>query len=133
MKLQRTQNGPGTQHHIAVDFKPATTFTKTVNAPEGTYASHLPFEFGFRNYTVECLAEFNEFKQTLTAELAEKYAELLDLQGVRYAVNEADALAAFTPFPSLFLPVLAEEKVQAASQWNARQRAIRSRSLEMAA
>ena len=130
MKNQLTQNVTETKHQIAVHF-PQTNDRFNVDIVETS--SHLLSDFGFRKYTIECLEKFNSFKETLTSELANKYSELLDLQGVRHAVSEADALAAFTAFPSLFLPVLAEEKVQAAAQWNARQRDIRARSYAMAA
>jgi hypothetical protein len=43
-------------------------------------------------------------------------------------VNEADAIAASLPFPSLIFPTLAEEKVLEASRWHAKQRIIETRS-----
>ncbi len=52
---------------------------------------------------------------------------------LRQAINEADALAATTPFPSLFLPALAEEKVQLAYAWKSRQRAIHEQTWALAA
>ncbi len=50
-------------------------------------------------------------------------------QLLRTAVNEAEALAWQTPYPHLFFPALAEEKVAAAQQWAARQRSIREQTL----
>jgi hypothetical protein len=41
------------------------------------------------------------------------------------AVNEAYALVSRTPVPLLLLPVLAEEKVQNAAAWTARQQSMR--------
>jgi len=39
-------------------------------------------------------------------------------------VNEADALAADTAFPTLFLPTLAEEKARAVIRWQGKQRLL---------
>ncbi len=47
---------------------------------------------------------------------------------IHRAVNEAEALALQTPFPTLVLPVLAEERVSAMSQWHSRQQEIFARS-----
>jgi hypothetical protein len=47
---------------------------------------------------------------------------------VHRAVHEAEALALQTPFPTLVLPVLAEERVAAMSQWHSRQQEIFARS-----
>jgi hypothetical protein len=44
---------------------------------------------------------------------------------VHQAVNEAYALVSLTPEPLLLLPVLAEEKVQNAAAWTARQQSMR--------
>jgi hypothetical protein len=55
------------------------------------------------------------------------------VQLLQKAVNEAAALAANTPFPSLFLPVLAEEKANLLSQWERKQRAIHELTLLQAA
>jgi len=48
-------------------------------------------------------------------------------------VNEPAALAAITPFPALFLPVLAEEKAHQIFRWEEKQRMIQERSLLEAA
>ena len=50
---------------------------------------------------------------------------------LRRALNEAAALAWLTPFPLLVLPVLAEEKAQAALAQARRQRRILERSRAM--
>jgi hypothetical protein len=44
------------------------------------------------------------------------------------ALTEAEALAWQTPYPHLFFPVLAEEKVRAARRWVARQELVRRAS-----
>jgi len=43
---------------------------------------------------------------------------------IQQAVNEAEALAWSTPYPLLFLPELAQEKIRSARQWNRRQQEI---------
>lgn len=48
---------------------------------------------------------------------------------IRHAVREAEALAWLTPFPHLFLPMLAEEKLQSAHAWRERQQQIMARGL----
>jgi hypothetical protein len=47
---------------------------------------------------------------------------------IHRALTEAEALALQTPFPILVLPALAEERVQAMSQWHRRQQDILARS-----
>jgi hypothetical protein len=46
------------------------------------------------------------------------------------ALNEAEALACETGVPELVLLTLAEEKVQTARHWFARQQALKTRSFE---
>lgn len=72
-------------------------------------------------------------KARLTAQLAAEAAGALSAHTVRLAVNEADSLAATTPFPMLFLPALAEEKVRNALAWRTRQQAIHEHTLAFAA
>lgn len=43
----------------------------------------------------------------------------------RLALNEASALAWQTGYPRLLFPDLAAEKIQAAAEWNARQKRLR--------
>ncbi|MEI9865168.1 MAG: hypothetical protein WDN00_11590 [Limisphaerales bacterium] len=45
----------------------------------------------------------------------------------KQAVNEAEALAWQTPYPHLFFPSLAVEKVQAVVAWQTRQQSLRQR------
>ena len=78
------------------------------------------------------LARLADLKVRVTADLASEFVGLLDRDALRRAVNEADALAATTPFPVLFLPALAEEKAHGALHWHARQREILGRSLALA-
>lgn len=80
-----------------------------------------------------CLNKLNELKERLSAQLAAEYEGAINQALLRQAINEADSLAATTPFPSLFLPALAEEKVQLAYVWNNRQAAIREQTWALAA
>jgi len=49
------------------------------------------------------------------------------------ALREAEALAGLTPFPELFLPALAEEKVCRLRDWWQRQQRIRSQEISFSA
>lgn len=99
-------------------------------SPEAPYVAHS----GFRRFSAACHRKLQELKERLTERLAAEYAGLLSRRELRLVVNEADSLAATTPFPALFLPALAEEKVQVATAWHARQRLVlQGRSLALAA
>ncbi len=54
-------------------------------------------------------------------------------QMVRFALNEAEALAWQTPYPYLLFPVLAREKAESARQWVERQRRVRDATMAFAA
>jgi hypothetical protein len=77
--------------------------------------------------TEACRTAARKLKQ-LKEQLAEKLAA--EIQGgipqklVQQAMNEAEALAWSTRYPLLFLPVLAEEKIQSVRQWTSRQQQI---------
>lgn len=90
-------------------------------------------EFGFRRFSAECSEKLVKIKEQVAAELASEFARVLSPQLIRLAVNEADSLAATTPFPALLLPALAEEKVRNASAWAARQQKIHDQTLALAA
>jgi len=83
-----------------------------------------PTTSGIRPFSAACLAKFQELKEVVTGNLAAEYGALLPARQLQQVVNEADALAAFTPFPALFLPTLAEEKVLAAAAWNRKQQSL---------
>jgi len=72
-------------------------------------------------------AKFNEPTDRLMQKLVADVQGLLPEYMVKQAVTEAEALACSTPFPLLFLPVLAEEKVQTARQWARHQSEILER------
>ena len=88
---------------------------------------------GLSRFSTACLNKLNELKERLSAQLAAEYGGSVNHALLRQAINEADSLAATTPFPSLFLPALAEEKVQIAYTWNSRQRAIREQTWALTA
>ena len=83
-----------------------------------------PATSGLRPFSAACLAKLQELKEVVTGNLAAEYGALVNHRQLQQVVNEADALAAFTPFPTLFLPTLAEEKVLAAAAWNKKQQAL---------
>ena len=86
---------------------------------------HLSTETLDRNHSrpVRSSARAKDLKLALVRRLSTEYPEVA-LRMVCQSVNEADALAALTPVPLLVLPTLAEEKVQEAAAWSARQRAV---------
>lgn len=65
-----------------------------------------------------------KLKSALVKKFSAEYAGVAT-RLVYQAVNEAYALVSLTPAPLLLLPVLAEEKVQSAAAWSARQRSLR--------
>jgi hypothetical protein len=90
--------------------------------------------FGWQNAPAPARVseKFENLQEKLANELALRYATVRP-QFVRQVVNEAAALAASAGFADLFLPVLAEEKVNFASNWQTRQRLIQERPLLLAA
>jgi hypothetical protein len=91
------------------------------------------FRLGVRRFTAACSQFLQELKERLTAELTREFAGLLDSKTIRRVVEEANSLAVATPFPALFLPTLAEEKVRVASLGETRRQASRSRPLTISA
>jgi hypothetical protein len=96
---------------------------KTVLAPESPLGTRLGT---LRRFSNVCIDKLSRLKEALTSEMLVQFAGLLRPERIRQAVNEADALAAHTPFPALFLPALAEEKVLLASRWQTKQRLMNS-------
>jgi hypothetical protein len=80
-----------------------------------------------------CREKLNQLKARIASEMSFRFAGRLSVEAIRRATNEADAIAASLPYPSLLLPTLAEEKVLKASQWEAKQRLIKDRSRLLAA
>ena len=82
-------------------------------------------------FAAECLEKLNDLKEKVVTELSSRFEGMLDEHRLRQVINEADALAATTSFPALLLPTLAEEKVRAAADWQARQQELFERSLTL--
>jgi hypothetical protein len=72
-------------------------------------------------------AKFNRLKGHVMQKLAGEFSKGISGRLLERAVGEAEALAWSTPYPLLFLPVLAEEKVLSARQWAEHQRQILER------
>jgi hypothetical protein len=86
-----------------------------------------------QRFSAACLSELGELKERVRQELVAEFGASLNASLIQQAVQEADSLAATTAFPSLFLPVLAAEKVRSTAAWNSRQAAIRNQTLALAA
>jgi hypothetical protein len=72
-----------------------------------------------------------KLKSALVKKFSAEYASVA-MRLVYQAVNEAYALVSLTPEPLLLLPVLAEEKVQSAAAWTARQHSLLRNGTHMA-
>jgi len=108
------------------------TVTKWESGSAFTLDPKAGFGFGVRRFSAACLKKFRDLRERITGELLAQFGTLRP-ELVRLAVNEAEALAANTPFPALFLPTLAEEKVLNLSRWQTKQQRIQERSFLMAA
>ena len=73
-------------------------------------------------------AQFTQLGAKLRRTLSWQGAAELPQPLIHRAVTEAESLALQTPFPTLVLPVLAEERVIAMSLWHSRQQEIFARS-----
>ena len=69
-------------------------------------------------------AKFSQLKDRLIQRLTGEVNSHLPGGLLARAIGEAEALAWTTPYPLLFLPALAEEKVLSARQWAEHQRQI---------
>lgn len=70
-------------------------------------------------------ASLAEMKRLLLHHLAWHQGADMPEPIVRRAVNEAESLATLTPFPALFFPALAEEKLRELRRWYLRQSRVR--------
>ena len=96
-------------------------------------SEHTFTNLALHRFPAVCLQKLQALKERIASSLAAEFAGAVHAAAIQQAVNEADSLAATTPFPALFLPALAEEKVRAASVWQNRQTQIRQRALAFAA
>jgi len=74
------------------------------------------------------VTKLDDYKTRLLEELKAEPQTFLD--HVKSAITEAEALAWSTPYPHLFLPALAEEKIACVQQWTHRQYLIAINSLD---
>ena len=73
----------------------------------------------------ERLSNFiRDIRSEILFELSPKSVD--ELQHLKLALNEAEALAFSTPFPGLMFPALASEKIKSWSEWQRRQNGLRS-------
>jgi RND family efflux transporter MFP subunit len=78
----------------------------------------------FNNYIPKFgVSKAEQLKSALVEKFSSEYAGVAT-RLIFQAVNEAYALVSLTSEPLLLLPVLAEEKVQSAAAWSARQRSL---------
>jgi hypothetical protein len=77
--------------------------------------------------------KLSDLKERVSDQLFAEFGGALHAKLIQQAVLEAESLAATTPFPTLFLPALAEEKVRTAAVWSRRQAAIRELTHALAA
>jgi hypothetical protein len=78
----------------------------------------------FKNYIpLFPISKAEELKAALVKRFSAEYAGVAT-RLVYQAINEAYALVSLTTEPLLLLPALAEEKVQSAAAWTARQRSL---------
>jgi len=68
-------------------------------------------------------AQIERVKNNIVAEFRDNFKTHEAL--LNNALNQADALAWQTGYPQLLFPALAVERIQAAAQWNARQKQLR--------
>ena len=73
-----------------------------------------------------CRKVFGQVARVKEAIFAESSPALQSQERLlRLALNEAEAAARQTPYPDLFFPALAMEKVQAVIAWNRRQESMK--------
>lgn len=82
-----------------------------------------------QNFTAACrdacdkiAAQLTQARHNLVAEFRGTFQDHESL--LQLAIGEADALAQQTEYPHLFFPLLATEKLQAATEWQRRQQSL---------
>jgi hypothetical protein len=91
-----------------------------------------PSDTVLQHFSGECREKLQVLKHHIQDHLVAEYGNVLEPTWIQQVVNEADALAAFTPFPVLFLPTLAEEKAQAVINWQGKQQFLRAQGVPYA-
>ena len=81
----------------------------------------------------QAIRRIKELREALILGFAAELGAGLSPAMVRRAVNDAEALAWSTSYPTLFLPVLAEEKIASARRWSLHQQAVLERQRILAA
>lgn len=94
-------------------------------------SNHQP-ESVLTHLTTLCRQKAHDLKDHVKLLLSNEFGDVLDTVKIQQVVNEADALATFTPFPSLFLPSLAQEKAVAAVTWQGKQNLLRANAVPYA-
>jgi hypothetical protein len=106
---------------------------KRVNLGIGRNQPHHRYGIaGVRSSRCNLARKFGELRDELRAKLEVDAQDSTSGKLIRQAVVEAEAVAWSTPYPLLFLPALAEEKVLAAKRWADRQQLILRRQRELA-
>ena len=90
-------------------------------------------ELPLQRLSNQASAALSAYRQALFEVLSTTDAGDLPVSLLSQALNEAEALATLTPFPALFLPALAEEKITDARIWFERQRQIRDQEFSLTA
>jgi len=105
-----------------------------MNTIQVTHAAPVTYtDLPVRHFNETVRSKVEELKTSLVKKLSAEYSGVAD-RLIYQAVNEAHALASLTPVPLLFLPTLAEEKVQQAGEWSAHHSTLhQSNSLALAA
>jgi hypothetical protein len=99
------------------------TNNKRIDRSVNSQVENAPVK-NLKNYVpMHPISTAEELKSALAKRLSAEYDGVAS-RLVHQAINEACALASLTLEPLLFLPALAEEKVQQAAAWSARQHSL---------
>jgi hypothetical protein len=98
----------------------------------GAVAINQSTESVLTHLTTICRQKAHDLKDHIKLHLAAEFGDVLDATKIQQVVNEADALATFTPFPALFFPTLAQEKALAVINWQGKQNLLRANGIPYA-
>jgi len=102
------------------------------NSQSGAAEVGIQSESILNHFTAVCREKIQSIKENIKNRLQAEFGNVLDAAKIQQVVNEADALATYTPFPALFLPTLAEEKALAVVTWQGKQKLVRASGLNYA-